>query len=842
MSSTAALRAAPVTTAQAVAPVAAAKPLTPLGIVSGVVSSVLGPLANNTPVAPAQPPALWAVLAWARREFERNPTETTTTTEDIGSFTIPVGESPTSGPSTITVPALTVERIGEVVTNESVQIVAPISDPGGHTWTIDASGTFATATASATEQPPGVVISIPVGGTQSGEQGTVTIAGPVIQSPAYPAPVSEFRFSENSGNAVSSIGGFTLAPAASSSWETGRIKGPLTGPLGPNANVDNWSIAFDLTVNQAWTGWLGFVGRSSPRLDITASAAGQIGIWLGGGNSIISGSGVLAPGNTYQVAYTHTGGTAANAVTKIYVNGTERASGSPGATTPAVNWGNSWMVGRITGNVPIGPSPQHAFMDNVRAWNVTLTPAQVAALAGQQPPVSSPAYPAPVSEFRFSENSGNAVSSIGGFTLVPAASSSWETGRIKGPLTGPLGPNANVDNWSIAFDLTVNQAWTGWLGFVGRSSPRLDITASAAGQIGIWLGGGNSIISGSGVLAPGNTYQVAYTHTGGTAANAVTKIYVNGTERASGSPGATTPAVNWGNSWMVGRITGNVPIGPSPQHAFMDNVRAWNVTLTPAQVAALAGQQPLPPPPPPGPTDTVFPFLPTAALKYGWGNPTVVDEFTVKPAYPNWHVYNGLGHAGNGTRTPNQVFVDPANGGVMSIIGTPQGASAGMAWRQNPAAAGVTGNGARYGRWEVAMKTPAGSEHYHPVMLLWNDAQQWPASEVDFVEIFKSGSRQSVEFFLHYAVNGVLDPPNGTGYDFGSVNKDATQWHAWAVELTPTKITAYVDGEPWFESTNTHKFPPSAMHLTLQLDNFSNQGSIAQGGRMDVAWVRYYPL
>ena len=71
MSSTAALRAAPVTTAQAVAPVAAAKPLTPLGIVSGVVSSVLGPLANNTPVAPAQPPALSAVLAWARREFER---------------------------------------------------------------------------------------------------------------------------------------------------------------------------------------------------------------------------------------------------------------------------------------------------------------------------------------------------------------------------------------------------------------------------------------------------------------------------------------------------------------------------------------------------------------------------------------------------------------------------------------------------------------------------------------------------------------------------------------------------------------------------------------------------
>lgn len=51
-------------------------PPSPLSTVSGVVSGLLGlvmsPLAaTNGPVTPVQPPALWAMLAWVRREFER---------------------------------------------------------------------------------------------------------------------------------------------------------------------------------------------------------------------------------------------------------------------------------------------------------------------------------------------------------------------------------------------------------------------------------------------------------------------------------------------------------------------------------------------------------------------------------------------------------------------------------------------------------------------------------------------------------------------------------------------------------------------------------------------------
>jgi len=67
---------AKVTPVPSAAPPAALAPAqTPLRIVSGLVSSVVGlvlsPFATNTPAVPAQPPVLWGLLAWARREFER---------------------------------------------------------------------------------------------------------------------------------------------------------------------------------------------------------------------------------------------------------------------------------------------------------------------------------------------------------------------------------------------------------------------------------------------------------------------------------------------------------------------------------------------------------------------------------------------------------------------------------------------------------------------------------------------------------------------------------------------------------------------------------------------------
>ena len=204
----------------------------------------------------------------------------------------------------------------------------------------------------------------------------------------------------------------------------------------------------------------------------------------------------------------------------------------------------------------------------------------------------------------------------------------------------------------------------------------------------------------------------------------------------------------------------------------------------------------------------------TAAAKFGWPQPNRVDNFDVRPALPNWNVYDGPGHAGNGRRTPNAVS---ASNGIMTITGDAQGNSAGMS----------SASDQYRGRWEVCMRTAPGSGQYHPVILLWHQSGT-PYSEVDFAEILDP-ARQSVNFFLHY----------GSRQTSAEINIDATQWHSWAVEWTPTAMIGYVDGNEWFRNSNVSHLPEGPMGLCLQLDNFD--GDISAGGRMDFDWARQYP-
>jgi hypothetical protein len=184
-------------------------------------------------------------------------------------------------------------------------------------------------------------------------------------------------------------------------------------------------------------------------------------------------------------------------------------------------------------------------------------------------------------------------------------------------------------------------------------------------------------------------------------------------------------------------------------------------------------------------------------------------------------VYDGPGHAGKGRRSPAAVGV--ANG-IVTISGDAAGTTGGMAW----------GDGAKYGRWEVRVKSPSADPTYNAVMLLWPDAENFPVGgEVDFME---SGdeTRQKTDFFLHYgASNNQLH---------GQVAIDATQWHNWAVEWAPDHITAYVDGQEWYTTRDTAAFPPGPMHLTLQLDWFPKGGGAVAPSTMSADWVRYYPI
>jgi licheninase len=161
----------------------------------------------------------------------------------------------------------------------------------------------------------------------------------------------------------------------------------------------------------------------------------------------------------------------------------------------------------------------------------------------------------------------------------------------------------------------------------------------------------------------------------------------------------------------------------------------------------------------------------------------------------------------------------------MTIIGSPNGDSGGMALR----------GGQFRGRWEVCMKTAAGSANYVPVMLLWASSTggvNSPGGEVDFAEIFGNASRQRVGFFLHW--------PNNAGRSSAAIDKDATKWHSWAVEWTSTAIVGYVDGVEWFRDSNPAHFPVQSAALCLQLSNMG--GDISAGGRMDFDWARQYLL
>ena len=187
-----------------------------------------------------------------------------------------------------------------------------------------------------------------------------------------------------------------------------------------------------------------------------------------------------------------------------------------------------------------------------------------------------------------------------------------------------------------------------------------------------------------------------------------------------------------------------------------------------------------------GPVDVT-----TAAATLGWGEPVRADEFDAGTG--QWSIYDGPGHAGEGRRSPSAVSV---RDGVLTITGDPSGTTAGMSW----------GDGRRYGRWEARVRAPAGDPTYNALVLLWPDADNYPeGGEIDFMEI-GDPDRQEVDMFLHY---GEDDEQK-----HGRVQTDATRWHNWAVEWTPTSITTFLDGQKWYGTTD-HAVQPPGPHAPV---------------------------
>lgn len=220
--------------------------------------------------------------------------------------------------------------------------------------------------------------------------------------------------------------------------------------------------------------------------------------------------------------------------------------------------------------------------------------------------------------------------------------------------------------------------------------------------------------------------------------------------------------------------------------------------------------------PPPGPDDGA-----QAATALGWGTPIDGDEFDGAALdTTKWSPYNSPGHGGNGLRRPSQITV---SGGVMTMSGTADGTTGGMEFMP----------GRLYGRWETRMQVPRGDSRYHPVLILWPDAEDWPAGgEVDYAEMTCAST--SVDFFLHYS--------SSNKQTNASKALDITQWHNYAVEWTSTGIRGYIDGVLTFTDTTVSHLPPRAMHQTMQLDWFPNGSTPSTPSSMNVAWTRYYAV
>ncbi|GAA2545623.1 glycoside hydrolase family 16 protein [Pseudonocardia hydrocarbonoxydans] len=220
------------------------------------------------------------------------------------------------------------------------------------------------------------------------------------------------------------------------------------------------------------------------------------------------------------------------------------------------------------------------------------------------------------------------------------------------------------------------------------------------------------------------------------------------------------------------------------------------------------------------PTATATPTrdpAPVDPAPVDWGTPAQEDDFSSGLA--QWELYDGPGHAGRGMRSPSAATVED---GVLTLTGDAEGTTAGMCWSP----------GQRYGRWEARVRAPVSDPSYDAVVLLWPDSGDPADGEIDVVEM-QDPTRQRTGFFLHHG-----DGPPVTG----EVEIDATQWHDWAVEWTPEAITASVDGEQWFRTTDTGAFPPGPMHLCVQLDWFPEGTGEVRASSMQVDRVARYAL
>jgi hypothetical protein len=158
--------------------------------------------------------------------------------------------------------------------------------------------------------------------------------------------------------------------------------------------------------------------------------------------------------------------------------------------------------------------------------------------------------------------------------------------------------------------------------------------------------------------------------------------------------------------------------------------------------------------------------------------------------------------------------------GVLVVTGGTDGITGGLTW----------GDAVTSGRWEARVKMPKADPSYQALIALLPVPETAGGGEIDIVNGDPRRLRTDI------VVRGADDR---TLRD--QVSADATDWHNWAVEWTPDRITAYLDGKVWYRVDRTSAFPAGPLRLALRLDWFPGGGA-PRRSTMDVDWVRYYAI
>ncbi|MHA6629814.1 glycoside hydrolase family 16 protein [Pseudonocardia sichuanensis] len=200
------------------------------------------------------------------------------------------------------------------------------------------------------------------------------------------------------------------------------------------------------------------------------------------------------------------------------------------------------------------------------------------------------------------------------------------------------------------------------------------------------------------------------------------------------------------------------------------------------------------------------------------------DDFDSRLDPQVWNRYNSVGGFGNGWRRPEAITT---RNGALRI--TARGdVSGGMNHEHSQT----------YGRWEFRARTEKGRGRGSAI-LLWPDSLDKEADgELDMMEVPRE-DRSQAHFVIHYSAQNKLAG--------NKVSGDFSQWHTFAMDWLPDRITWYVDGVKQFETTDRNVIPTSRMHLAIQLDMGPYEEWILAPDHttpaevsLEVDWVRVY--